>query len=85
MRDRIRIENLEEKNIDDLILVCSSKRLNDPIHQQGIALRKRWLRHMLAKYGVVAKIAYYNEKPVAQISYYPKKQIRLKHLSERTF
>ena len=71
MQGKIRIENLNSKNIDDLILVCSSKRLNDPVHQQGIALKKRWLRHMLAKYGAVAKIAYYNERPVAQISYHP--------------
>ena len=67
----MRIENLHESNIEDLIFVCSSKRLNDPIHQQGINLKRRWLREMLEKYGSCAKIAYYNEKPAAQILYFP--------------
>ncbi|MDH5753719.1 MAG: GNAT family N-acetyltransferase [Candidatus Bathyarchaeota archaeon] len=71
MQEKIRIENLQESNIEDLIYVCSSKRLNDPIHQQGIRLKRRWLREMLEKCGHCAKIAYYNEKPVAQILYYP--------------
>ncbi|MEM3577918.1 MAG: GNAT family N-acetyltransferase [Candidatus Bathyarchaeia archaeon] len=67
----IKIENLQESNIDDLIHVCSSKRLGDPIHKEGVALKKRWLREMLAKHGSCAKIAYHNGKPAAQILYYP--------------
>jgi len=69
--EKIRIENLQESNIEDLIYVCSSKRLNDPIHQQGIKLKRQWLREMLRKYGSFAKIAYHKNKPVAQILYYP--------------
>ncbi len=71
MPERIRIENLQESNIEDLIYVCSLKRLNDPIHQIGIKLKRQWLREMLEKYGSCAKIAYYNGKPVAQILYCP--------------
>lgn len=71
MQERIRIENLQESNIEDLIFVCSSKKLSDPIHQQGIRLKRQWLREMLEKHGSCAKIAYYNEKPAAQILYYP--------------
>lgn len=71
MHGRIRIEDLEESNIEDLILVCSSGKLSDPIHQQGIKMKRRWLREMLDKYGSCAKIAYYNGKPTAQILYYP--------------
>jgi len=67
----MRIENLQESNIEDLIYVCSSKRLSDPVHQQGIKLKRRWLREMSEKCGSCAKIAYYNDKPVAQILYYP--------------
>jgi len=76
MRERIRIENLKESNMDDLINVCSSKRLDDPAHQQGISLKRQWLQEMLAKYGTCAKIAYYNEKPVAQILYHPEEADR---------
>jgi GNAT superfamily N-acetyltransferase len=74
MRDRenrVRIEDLQESNIEDLIYVCSSKRLGDPIHQQGMGLKRQWLREMLQEYGSCAKIAYYNEKPVAQILCFP--------------
>jgi hypothetical protein len=71
LQGRIRIENLNESNVDDLIYVCSSKKLSDPIHMQGIELKKQWLRSMLRKYGSCAKIAYLNGNPVAQILYYP--------------
>jgi GNAT superfamily N-acetyltransferase len=71
MQEKVRIENLQESNIEDLIYVCSSKRLTDPIHQQGMTLKKQWLHKMLNTYGPCAKIAYYNGKPAAQILYYP--------------
>ena len=71
MQEKVRIENLQESNIEDLIYVCSSKRLSDPIHQQGMALKRQWLHEMLNNYGSYAKIAYYNGKPAAQILYYP--------------
>jgi len=71
LQEKIRIKNLQESNIEDLIYICSSKRLNDPVHQQGISLQRKWLRQMLEKYGSCAKIAYYNEKPAAQILFYP--------------
>ncbi len=70
-QSRIRIENLTEANIDDLIDVCSSKRLQDPIHAEGVKLKRQWLLEMLRKFGSVAKIAYLNDKPVAQILCYP--------------
>ena len=71
MPEKIRIENLQKSNIDNLIHVCSSRRLSDPVHQQGVKLKKQWLLEMLRKYGSCAKIAYYEDKPVAQILYYP--------------
>lgn len=71
MQSRVTIEDLNESNIDDLIQVCSSKRLHDPVHQRGISIKKQWLHRMLAEYGSVAKIAYYDGMPVAQILYYP--------------
>jgi GNAT superfamily N-acetyltransferase len=71
MQGKIRIENLQESTLEDLIYVCSSKRLGDPIHRQGIELKEQWLRKMLRKYGSCAKVAYHNGRPVAQILYYP--------------
>jgi hypothetical protein len=71
LQEKIRIENLQESSIEDLIYVCSSKLLTNPIHQQGISLQRKWLHEMLEKHGSCAKIAYYNEKPAAQILFYP--------------
>jgi GNAT superfamily N-acetyltransferase len=71
MQEKVRIENLQESNVEDLIYVCSSKRLSDPIHQQGMALKRQWLHRMLNSYGSCAKIAYCEGKPAAQILYYP--------------
>ncbi|NWG10317.1 GNAT family N-acetyltransferase [Candidatus Bathyarchaeota archaeon] len=71
MPEKIRIENLQGSNIDDLIYVCSAKRLDDTIHQQGVKLKRQWLREMLKNCGSVAKIAYFNDRPVAQILFFP--------------
>lgn len=71
MQSKIRIENLQKSNIDDLIYVCSSARLGDPIHMEGVRLKKQWLNEMLSKNCSCAKIAYYEDTPVAQILYYP--------------
>ncbi len=71
LQNKIRIQDLEKGNIEDLLYVCSCKRLNDPVHRKGMDLKRSWLHKMLDKYGSVAKIAYYDDKPVAQILYYP--------------
>jgi GNAT superfamily N-acetyltransferase len=71
MKENVRIEDLNESNMDDLIYVCSSKRLEDLVHQQGMKLKREWLREMLNKWGHVAKIAYLNDKPAAQILFFP--------------
>lgn len=69
----IELRDVDESNIDDLIYVCSSKRLNDPIHRKGVEIKKKWLQKMLREYGPIAKIAYHKDRPVAQILYYPEK------------
>jgi hypothetical protein len=71
LQEKIRIENLQESNIEDLIYVCSSKLLTDLIHQHGISLKRKWLHEMLEKYGSCAKIAYCKQTPAAQILFYP--------------
>ena len=71
MQNKIKIKDLERENIEDLLYVCSSKRLNDPIHRKGRDLKRSWLHKMFDRYGSVAKIAYHDNEPVAQILYYP--------------
>jgi len=38
---------------------------------EGVRLKRLWLKEMLDNYGSCAKIAYHNDKPAAQILYYP--------------
>jgi GNAT superfamily N-acetyltransferase len=71
MHEKAKIENLQDSNIEDVINVCSPKRLEDSIHMEGVRLKRLWLKEMLDNYGSCAKIAYYNGKPAAQILYYP--------------
>ncbi|MFQ6068705.1 MAG: hypothetical protein ACE5KD_04085 [Candidatus Bathyarchaeia archaeon] len=84
LQKKLKIENLHETNIEDLIYVCSSKRLNDPIHQQGMSLKREWLQEMLRKYGSCAKIAYYNQKPAAQILYFPEEADKIRISRRKT-
>jgi len=68
--DRIRVVDVDTSNIDDLVFVCSFKKLRDPIHKMGIDLKTEWVREMLQKYGACAKIAYLDEIPRGQILHY---------------
>lgn len=65
------IKDADRGKLDNIIYVCSSKKLDDPLHRQGIALKKTWLDEMINQYGSVAKLAYYQGKPVAQITFLP--------------
>ena len=67
----IKIVDINRRNIDDLVLICSGKYLSDPNYATGIELKKKWLLKMLEKVGVCAKIAYLNDKPVGQILFQP--------------
>jgi len=67
----VRVEDLSEGNVDDLISICSSKLLEDPVHSVGVSLKRAWLLRMLREYGPCAKLAYYRGRPAAQVLYYP--------------
>jgi len=67
----LRAADLDQENIDDVFRVCSHDRLNDPLQQQGIELKRRWLLEMLGEHGPCTKIAYLDDDPVAQILFYP--------------
>ncbi|RLG42196.1 MAG: hypothetical protein DRO05_01950, partial [Thermoproteota archaeon] len=69
----MKIVDLNEDNIDDLIYVCSHKWLSDPKHRKGIELKKKWLLKMIKEVGVCAKIAYLDDKPVGQVMFWPER------------
>jgi len=68
--DKIRVVDVDASNMDDLIFVCSFKKLDNPIHKMGVDLKTEWVKYMLQKYGSCAKIAYLNEIPCGQILHY---------------
>jgi len=67
----IRISDLDESTIKDLLFICSYKRMEDPAHRRGMQLKREWLLEMLNTVGSVAKIAYYRGIPTGQILYFP--------------
>jgi hypothetical protein len=62
--------DVTEENLDDVFRVCSSGKLGDALQQQGIELRRRWIRKMLAATGPCVKVAYLDGHPVAQLLFY---------------
>ena len=69
----MRVEDLTEENMDDVFRVCSHGRLDDPLQRQGIELKRRWLREILEEHGPCTKIAYLEDRPVAQVLFYPER------------
>lgn len=75
MNSSIKVEDLLEENMEDVFRVCSHGRLQDPLQRRGMELKKRWLLEMLDRYGPCTKIAYLEERPIAQLLYYPEEII----------
>jgi GNAT superfamily N-acetyltransferase len=69
------IKDITGSNIDDTFRVCSYGRLEDPLQMEGIELRRNWIRGMIRDYGTCVKIAYIDEKPVAQLLFYPEEAV----------
>jgi len=67
----IEVKDAAPELIEDIIYVCSWKKLDDRVHLQGLALKRKWLADMIEKYGSIAKVAYLDGVPVASIMYYP--------------
>jgi len=68
--EEIRVVDVDTSNIDDLVSVCSFKRLSDPIHKMGVDLKTEWVKDMLQTYGSCAKIAYLDGIPCCQVLHY---------------
>ncbi len=66
----ITVRDVDESNLEDVFRVCSHGKLDDPLQQKGIELRRSWLRRMLRDNGSCAKIAYLDGAPVAQLLFY---------------
>ena len=73
------MENLSEENLEDVFKICSHDRFDGLLHEKGMEVRKRWLMDMLEKHGPCAKIAYLDERPVAQIQFYPEETMPYIH------
>jgi len=69
------VKDIDESNIDDAFRVCSHGKLDKPLQMEGMELRRRWLRKMIRDYGTCVKVAYIDEKPVAQLQFYPEEAV----------
>ncbi|MHB0885395.1 MAG: GNAT family N-acetyltransferase [Bacillota bacterium] len=56
---------------DDLISVCSKGQLKDPVHAEGVQIKREWLTEVTRANGPIAKLAYLDGKPAAQLMFYP--------------
>ncbi len=79
----LRVEDVSEDNLEDVFKVCSWNRSfapkDDPTLEKGREIKRHWLLDMLEKHGPCTKIAYLDEKPVAQVLYYPEETIPFNH------
>ena len=79
----LRIEDISEDNLEDVFKVCSWNRpfatKDDPTLEKGREIKRRWLLDTLEKHGPCTKIAYLDERPVAQILFYPEETIPFNH------
>jgi len=65
-----RVEDVSLSNIDDLLRVCRPPKVTKE-YVKGAEIKREWLIEMIGRYGSVAKIEYFNERPAAQLLYYP--------------
>jgi hypothetical protein len=79
----LRVEDISEDNLDDVFMICSYDRafapMDDPVLKKGREFKRQWLLEMLEQHGPCTKIAYLDERPVAQILYYPEKTVPYLH------
>ncbi|HEY3315752.1 MAG TPA: GNAT family N-acetyltransferase [Bacillota bacterium] len=68
---RIAIRDVAPTLIDDLIAVCSKEHAVQPIHTEGARIKREWLTEVIRANGPIAKIAYLDRKPAAQLMFYP--------------
>ncbi len=69
---RIEIREVDETNIDDMISVCDPSTISEA-YKKGVEIKRAWLLEMLRTYEDVGFVAYFNEKPAAQLLTYPEK------------
>ncbi len=70
----IKVVDLSEKNIDDVLLVCpptSAKLRKNAYVKKGLEIRKGWLTGVYREIGPCAKIVYLDDNPVGMIQYCP--------------
>jgi len=70
--DKIIIKDVAKGNILDLCLVCvPPEKSNDMDWQKGVEEKRLWAIDILQKWGLIAKIAYYDDSLAGMIQYRP--------------
>jgi GNAT superfamily N-acetyltransferase len=71
----VSVRDVDASSIDDVFRICSFKNLDDPLQGRGMEIKRRWLLEMLGRYGPCTKLAYLDDRPVAQILFYPEEAV----------
>lgn len=70
----VKIRDITEANLDDLVGLCAPK-WEDQRHaatlKEGGSKKGEWIRRALDKFGTCAKVAYLEKKPVGFVEFYP--------------
>lgn len=76
----LNVRDFSLENIKDVFEICSNaNRPDDVFTEEGRKARVEWLKNMLQDHGSCLKIAYLDERPVAQLLYYPEETMRFIH------
>ena len=74
----VKIEDVGlEKTVDLINLCIPPEKKEDSSFLGGTRAKKRWADQLIGKYGSIAKLAYFESKPVGVIQYLPKTDERL--------
>jgi len=70
----VEIRDVTDENIEDLVGLCTP-RLEDERHastlREGGSKKREWVKKALGRFGVCAKVAYSEGKPLGFIEFYP--------------
>jgi GNAT superfamily N-acetyltransferase len=83
----IKIKEVSEENLDDILNICSGNRsfvpVSNPIVEKGRKLKRQWFNKMLRENRSYVKVGYLDEKPVAQVLFYPEEATPYLHHPRR--
>jgi GNAT superfamily N-acetyltransferase len=77
-KEKLTIRDVNLENVNHLIDLCIPlDKKDDPLFIKGMNTKKKWATQAIERYGSIAKLAYFDSKPVGLIQYQPNSEERL--------